>query len=433
MTGERAEGSWPWGIDRFRQVLRHYIWRAGVPVDPFPVRNPWLAAAPGISEVNAALAQGLEAAQPGLKGVYPHTVEVAFADDVDLEGARHFADGVLLAAEHFPDAPVALVETASLSGQSLEGVASSQVTAQTWSGLATAEPVDKELPPVFVYARSEIRLDSDAYLSTDPDSQREIYSALRMTERKRTLLGPGAGLPTPSGVHEYIHSVDKTVAHPEWHEADVLPGHPQSLRDEAMDEVGRRVGKPADQVSRRDVAGVWGEYAATDFGEFVPILVADAIVNGPHADAFSHRVYDRLQIAVSEFEPGPGAKLQDWHGRPHTRNAHGLTELFDEKPVVPPAPREELSQILARLVQSEEDITRARTARSAAMRGVMAASVGFAPVANSAAPPKSPTPGSRPSDPVNDPEILRSPAPPLVYKVHEHKEGPGLGKSMEPN
>ena len=29
------------------------------------------------------------------------------------------------------------------------------------------------------------------------------------------------------------------------------------------------------------------------------------------------------------------------------------------------------------------------------------------------------------------PEVLRSPAPPLAYKVHEHKPAPGLGKSME--
>ncbi|MFJ8747621.1 hypothetical protein ACIRL2_50885 [Embleya sp. NPDC127516] len=275
-------------------------------------------------------------------------------------------------------------------------------------------------------------MDSDVYLSTDPAKQREAYSSLRRTEHKRTLLGLGAGLPTASGVHEYIHAVDKT-AHPEWREADVVPGHPQSLRDEAMAEVGRRVGKPADRVSRRDVVSVWGEYAATDFGEFVPILVADAIVNGPHADSFSHRVYDRLQVAVSEFEPGPGAQLQDWHGRPHTRDAHGITELWNEKPVLPPAPREEPSQILARLIQLQENITQARTARSAAMRSVMAASVGFAPVANSAAPPKSPTPGSRSSDPVNNPEILRSPAPPLVHKVHGHKEAPGLGKSLELN
>lgn len=357
---------------------------------------------------------------------------MAFGVDVDLEGARHFADGVLLAAEHFPDAPVALVESTPLSGQSLVGMGDSQVTAQTWSGLGTVQP-DKELPPRFVYARSEIRVDSDAYLSTDPNTQQATYSALRTDEHKRTSLGLGAGLPTATGVHEYVHSVDKAAAHPEWREADVVPGHPQSLRDEAMAEVGRRVGKPADQVSRADVVSVWGEYAATDFDEFVPIMVADAIVNGPYADSFSHRVYDRLQVAVSEFEPGPGAKLQDWHGRPHTRDAHGIKELWDEKPVLPPVQRKEPSQILADIVQWQADITQARTAQEAAIRGAVAASAGLAPMANSAAPLRSPTPTAAPSGPVNNPEILRSPAPPLVYKAHEPKAAPGLGLSMELN
>ncbi|WTW95596.1 hypothetical protein OG216_20390 [Streptomycetaceae bacterium NBC_01309] len=432
MGREHSEPSWPWGLDRFQQVLRHLIWRAGVPVDPFPVRNPWLAAASGITEVESALAQGLEAAQPGLKGLYPHTVEVTFGDDVDLEGARHFADGMLLAAERFPDAPVALVEATSLAGRSLPGVKSSQATAASWSGLGTVQP-DKELPPAFVYARSEIRVDSDAYLSTDPDTQRETYSSLQTTERKRTLLGLGAGLPTPAGAHEYIHSVDKAVAHPEWREADVVPGHPQSLRDEAIDEVGRRLGKPADQVTRADVVSVWGEYAATDLDEFVPILVADAIVNGPHADSFSHRVYDRLQVAVSEFEPGPGAQLQDWHGRPHTRDAHGIAELWDEKPVVPPPQREDAIQLVARLRRQNEEITRAEAARSAAIRGAVAASAGVAPVPNSAAPLKSPVPRGPSSDPVNRPEILSSPAPPQVYKVHEYKNAQGLEQSKEFN
>ncbi|HSA49699.1 MAG TPA: hypothetical protein VLH10_06245 [Yinghuangia sp.] len=420
---ERSERYWPWGVDRSQQVLRHLIWRAGVPVDLFPVRNPWLAAAPGITEVESALARGLEAAQPGLKGVYPHTVEVAFGGDVDLERVRHFADGVLLAAEHFPDAPVALVEAAPLSGQSLEGVeGTSQVTAQTWSGLGTVQP-DMELPPTFVYARSEIRVDSDVYLSADPGKQREIYSGERASERSGLLLGLGASLPTPAGVHEYIHSVDKARAHPEWREADVVPGHPLSLRDEAMAEVGRRVGKPPDQVSRADVVGVWGEYAATDFGEFVPIMVADAIVNGPHADSFSHRVYDRLQVAVSEFAPGPGAKLQDWHGRPHTRDAHGIPELWDKKPVLPPgAPA-------AAPAQKEE----ARTAGSTETRSVIAATAGFSPVTNVAAAPKSPGPRGPSPGPVNHPEALRSPVPPQVYKVHEAKQARGLGKTMKLN
>lgn len=404
-----------------------------MPVDPFPVHNPWLAAAPGITEVNSTLARGLEAAQPGLKGVYPHTVEAAIGDGVDLEGARHFADGVLLAAGHFPDAPVALVESAPLSGQSLVGIdGGSQVTALTWSGLATV-PLDKELPQTFAWARSEIRVDSDAYLSTDPGAQQRMYRGLLTDAHKRSILGLGAGLPTVSGVHEYIHSVDMCAAHPEWREADVVPGHPQSLRDEAMAEVGRRVGKPADQVSRADVVSVWGEYSTTDFGEFVPILVADAIVNGPHADSFSHRVYDRLRVAVSEFEPGPGAKLQDWHGRPHTRDDHGIKELWDKKPVLPPEQQKEPSQIAADVVQWAADIAQARTARTAAIRGAMAASAGLAPVANSAAPLRSPTPTVAPSGPVNNPEILRSPAPPLVYKIHEPKAAPGLGLSMELN
>lgn len=162
---------------------------------PFPVRNPWLAAAPGI---NSAATRELKAAQPGLQGLYPHMVEVAFGDNVDPDRVRHFLDGVLPAAEHFPDAPVALVESASLSRQSLRGVEDTWVSAETWSGFGKVQP-DKQLPPAFVHARSEIRVDSDEYLSKDTCTQRETYRGLRLTERDRLHVGLGTtSLPTPS-------------------------------------------------------------------------------------------------------------------------------------------------------------------------------------------------------------------------------------------
>lgn len=428
MGREHAEPSWPWGLDRFQQVLRHLIWRAGVPVDPFPVRNPWLAAASGITEVESALAQGLEAAQPGLKGLYPHTVEVTFGENVDLEGARHFADGILLAAEHFPDAPVALMEASSLSHEAV-AVENAEMSAGTRTFLATS----KEATPAFVWARSEIRVDSDTFLPADPGKQRIVHHDLLVGERRGLLLGLGAGLPAPAGAHEYIHAVDMGSAHPEWLEADVLPGHPQALREEARAETGRRLGKPADQVTHADMASVWGEHTVSDMREFVAVLAADSIVNGPHADRFSHRVYDRLQVAVSEFEPGPGAQLQDWHGRPHTRDAHGIAEVFDDQPVLPPREREDAIQLIARLRRQDEEITRAETARSAAIRGAVAASAGVAPVPNSAAPPKRPAPRGPSPDPVNHPGVLSSPTPPQVYKVHEYKQSQGLEQSKEFN
>lgn len=261
-------------------------------------------------------------------------------------------------------------------------------------------------------------------MSADPDTQRINDANDRATERDGLLLGLGAILPTPSGVHEYIHSVDKAMAHPEWREADVVPGHPLSLRDEAIAEVGRRVGKPADQVSHADVVSVWGEYAASDLGEFVPVLVADSIVNGPHADGFSHRVYDRLQVAAGEFKPGPGAKLQKWRGRPRTSQTHGISELFDEYPVLPPgAPAASPGR------QAE-----ARIARTAEIHAVTAAAcAGLTPAANTAAAPKSPVLRGASPLPVNRPEILRGPTPPQVDKDHEFKEAAGLGTSLELN
>ncbi|MGW0660904.1 hypothetical protein [Streptodolium elevatio] len=392
-------------------------------MDPFPVRNPWLAAASGIAEINAAAARALQASQAGLDGRYPHVAEVTFGDNVDPDRARHFLDGMLLAAEHFPDAPVSLVDDRPLSNQPLVGVDHGQVSAQTGSTLYMSPSADNK-PDRFVHARSEILVDSDSYLSADPDTQRINDAALRATERDRLLLGLGAILPTPAGVHEYIHSVDKAMAHPEWREADVVPGHPLALRDEALAEVGRRVGKPTDQVSREDVVSVWGEYAATDLSEFVPLLVADKIVNGPYADRFSHRVYDRLQVAVSNFKPGPGAKLQKWRGRPRTDNSHGISELFDEYPVLPPgAPTASPGRL--------ED---ARISRTTEIHGAMAvACAGLTPAANTAAAPKSPAPRSPSTVTANRPEILRSTTPPQIDKAHELKEAPGLGTSLELN
>lgn len=61
------------------------------------------------------------------------------------------------------------------------------------------------------------------------------------------------------------------------------------------------------------------------------------------------------------------------------------------------------------------------------------AAAGFTPVANVAPAGKSPVLRGPASDPVNHPEVLRSPAPPQVYKVHEAKEARGPGKSMKLN
>ncbi|MFJ8746304.1 hypothetical protein ACIRL2_44025 [Embleya sp. NPDC127516] len=395
----------PPGYGRSDRLLRHLIWRSGVPVDPFPVRHPGLAAARDLFEVEDVLGSELAQAQRGLAEVYEYEPHVPVnLGSADVEGARHFADGLLLGAQHFPDAPVERIVGTALSRLSLEAVGgATQVSALTSPQIYITHP-DELGRRFFAYAQAEIKVDTAAFLSKRPAKQRETYADLRATDRGSLLLGMGASLPTPTGVHEYLHVVEKTMAHPEWRKAGVIPGYPNSLSDDVRAAVALRVGKPAERLTKADYVSVVGEYAATTLDELVAVLGTDAIMNGPNAEPISRLVYDRLQAAVRPFEPGPGATLSIWLGRARTRDVRAALNLQGQEPTLPP---ELASASPARSPQPQPSAVRDTDI-------ARLASTGLTPAHKPTPHTKHKTSARVRSAPTNAP--IRSPAPPLVIK-----------------
>ncbi|MGW1997485.1 hypothetical protein [Embleya sp. NPDC001921] len=376
------------------------------------------------------LGSELALAQRGLAEAYEYEPRVSVnLGSADVEGARHFADGLLLGARHFPDALVERIVGTALSRLSLEAVeGETQATALTSCEIFTTRP-DELGRRFFAHAEAEIKVDTAAFLSRKPAKQRETYADLRATDRGFLLLGMGAGLPTPTGVHEYLHVVEKAMAHPEWRKAGVIPGYPNSLRDDVRAAVALEVGKPAERLTKADYVSVVGEYAATsDLAELVAILGTDAIMNGPNVKPISRLVYDRLQAAVRPFEPGPGATLSVWLGRARTRDVRAALNLQVEEPTLPPelasasparSPQPQLSPEPQRSPQRRRSRQpeRSRQPQLSAIRDAdiaRLASTGLTPAHKPTTHIKNDASARVSSVPTNEP--IRSPAPPLVIK-----------------
>jgi hypothetical protein len=300
--------------------LRFSLWKAGVRIDPFPVVHPHLKHARTLDQVQKGLDQGLE------EVLIDSAAVVRLGADADVDTARHFADGILLAAPRFPQVWLSAV-TAVPMQYSEQGLPFAATTHTHW----------KARDFRFVLTHSRISVAAE-WLSQEPGTRRFWEGGGQALARLDPGRPPGTSTPTGIGVHEFIHAVEAQLAHPEWKYAGVIPGYPNSLRDDVARMVGDRLGIPAARVTEHQVGQVLGFYAATNLGELTAEAGADVILNGPRANPINQSIFGRMKTAILPFEPGPGAELQVWLGRHQTQAIEGIHEYAKRHTFPPPAP-----------------------------------------------------------------------------------------------
>ncbi|MEU8133598.1 hypothetical protein [Streptodolium elevatio] len=347
----------------WRESARYHLWKwVGIPTLPTTVADPALRAARTVDEVVHATQRGLSAAT-GRNVALERSGSALSAKTL-----REFSDGMLLAVRRHGRVPLDALEVGSLPREQL-AFAGANVQCDTVTAQLT-------------HCGGHITLNESRFR---PGARFGLWMGARGAElgglgRTRRLRTPQA-----AGAHELAHVVDALMAHPEWKQAGVMPDHPQSLREQVAEMVGERRGKPAGQVTPKDVAAELGVNAAGDFDGAMNELVADAdadvSVNKEKAHPINQKVAERLAQAKEPFVPGPGARLQEWRGREHTRSVTGVEHWFPDVnfPVAPtpgpvqrPAPETGPGQVHAPAprgaVRTAADGTRAALVDPAVLR-----------------------------------------------------------------
>lgn len=309
----------------WRESVRYHLWKwVGVPMVPTRVADPALRAARTLEEVVRATEQGLSAATGRNVAVERE------GRSLSARTLREFSDGMLMAARRHGRVP--------LDGLAVDSLPKSKF-AQAYVKVE-GDPATAQLK----YYGGHIVLGEARFR---PGGRFAVLQLARWTELAGHVR-PRMLTPQAFGAHEVAHLVDSLMAHPEWKQADVMPDFPQSLRGQVVELIGERRGKPAGQVTLDDVAAELGANAASDFNGPMSELVADAdadvTVNKGKSHPINRKVAERLAQAKESFVPGPGARLQVWRGREHTRSVTGLEHLLPDVAVPAASTREPARQ-----------------------------------------------------------------------------------------
>lgn len=295
----------------WRESVRYHLWkRVGVPTLPKKVVDPALRAARTADEV-------VRATERGLSAITGRSITVERnGSSLSAKTLREFSDGMLMAARRHGRVPLDLLAVGSLPKNTFARTELSVVR----------DPVTTQL----THYGGHIILNESRFR---PGGRLGVLQTARWAELAgyvRTRMYT----PQAFGAHELAHVVDSLMAHPEWKQAGVLPNFPQSLRQQVVEMIGERRGKPAGRVTPKDVAAELGANAASDFDGTMNELVADAdadvTLNRDMAHPINQKVAERLAQAKEPFAPGPGARLQEWRGREHTRSVTGMEHWFPD-------------------------------------------------------------------------------------------------------